>query len=83
MLDPWKERYDKLRILSLDITSLAKVCMVIAMLFLFVFQYSNTDVRVGLWGRLSTKKLMLSNFGAGEDSGESVEQLGNWTSQFW
>ena len=30
------------------------------------------DVRVGLWRKLSTKELMLSNCGVGEDSWESV-----------
>ena len=33
--------------------------------------------------RLSTKELMLSNCGAGEDSWESFRQQGDHTSQFW
>ena len=31
------------------------------------------DVRVGLWGRLSTKELMLLNCGVGEDSWKSLD----------
>ena len=31
------------------------------------------DVRVGLWGRLSTEELMLLNYGVGEDSWESLD----------
>ena len=38
-------------------------------------------VRVGPW-RLSSKELMLSNCGAGEDSWESLKQQGDQTSQF-
>ena len=30
------------------------------------------DLRVGLWGKLSAKKLMLLNYGVGEDSWESL-----------
>ena len=41
-----------------------------------------TDVRVGPWRRLSTKELMLSNCGAGEDSRESLGQQGDQSSQF-
>ena len=41
------------------------------------------DVRVGLWRRLSTKKLMLLNRGVGEDSGESLGLQGDPTSPFW
>ena len=37
-----------------------------------VFQRSCMDVRVGLWRKLSTKKLMLLNYGVGEDSWESL-----------
>ena len=37
------------------------------------------DVRVGLWRRLSTKELMLSNCGAGEDSWESLGLQGDQT----
>ena len=38
---------------------------------LWFFQWSCMDVRVGLWRKLSTEKLMLLNCGAGEDSWES------------
>ena len=35
------------------------------------------DVRVGLWRKLSTKKLMLLNCGVGEDSWESLARRSN------
>ena len=41
------------------------------------------DVRVGLWRRLSTEKLMLLNCGVGEDSWESLGLQGDPTSPFW
>ena len=46
------------------------------------------DVRVGLWGKLSTKKLMLLNCGVGEDSWESLGLQGDpnsthYGNQFW
>ena len=40
------------------------------------------DVRVGLWGKLSTKEFMLLNFGVGEDSWESLRLQGDPTSSF-
>ena len=39
------------------------------------------DVRVGLWRKLSAKKLMLLNCGVGEDSWESLWLPGDPTSQ--
>ena len=39
------------------------------------------DVRVGLWRKLSTEKLMLLNCGVGEDSWESLQ--GDPTSPSW
>jgi len=57
---------------SRDITSLTK---------LWFFQQLCVDVRVGPQRRLSTKELMLSNCGAGEDSWESLGQQGHQTSQ--
>ena len=48
---------------SRDITLPAKVCLVKAM----VSQWSCMDVRAGLWKKLSTEKLMLLNYGVGED----------------
>ena len=48
---------------SRDITLPTKVCLVKAM----AFQLSCMDVRVGLWRKLSTEKLMLLNCGIGED----------------
>ena len=39
---------------------------------LWFFQWSCMDVRVGLWRKLSTKELMLSKCGVGEDSWESL-----------
>ena len=38
------------------------------------------DVRVGLCRKLSAKELMLLNWGAGEDSGESLGLPGDPTS---
>ena len=35
---------------------------------LWFFQWSGMDVRVGLWRKLSAEKLMLLNYGVGEDS---------------
>ena len=47
---------------------------------LWFFQWSCMDVRVGLWRKLSTKKLMLSNCGIGEDSWGSLGLQGDPTS---
>ena len=47
------------------------------------FQWSCMNVRVGLWIKLSTKKLMLLNCGIGEDSWESLSLQGDPTSPFW
>ena len=41
------------------------------------------DVRVGLWRKLSTEKLMLLNCGVGEDSWESLGLQGDQTSPSW
>ena len=49
---------------SRDIILLTKVHLVKAM----IFQWSCMDVRVGLYRKLSAEKLMLLNFGVGEDS---------------
>ena len=38
------------------------------------------DVRIGLKVKLSIKELMVLNCGVGEDSWESLEQQGDWTS---
>ena len=50
---------------------------------LWVFQWSCMDVRVGLWGKLSTEKLMLLSCGVGEDSWESLGLQGDPTSPSW
>ena len=47
---------------------------------LWFFQWSCMDMRVGLWRKLSTKKLMLLNCGVGEDSWESLGLQGDPTS---
>ena len=52
---------------SRDITWQTKVCTVKAMAF-----PGCVDVRVGPSRRLSTKELMLWNYGVGEDSSESL-----------
>ena len=44
------------------------------------FRWSCMDVRVGLWRKLSTKELMLLNYGVGEDSWESLGLQGDPTS---
>ena len=41
------------------------------------------DVRVGLWRKLSTEKLMLFNYGVGKDSWESFGLQGDPTSSSW
>ena len=48
---------------------------------LWFLLWSCTDVRVGLYRRLSTEELMLLNCGVGEDSTESLGQQGDQTSQ--
>ena len=40
---------------------------------LWFFQWSCMDVKVGLWVKLSTEKLILLNCGVGEDSWESLD----------
>ena len=47
------------------------------------FQWSCMDVRVGLWRKLSTEKLMLLNCGVGEDPWESLGLQGDPTSPSW
>ena len=47
------------------------------------FQWSCTDVRVGLSRKLSAEELMLLNCGVGEDSWESLGLQGDPTSPFW
>ena len=64
---------------SRDITLPTKVRLVKAM----VFQWSCMDVRLGLWRKLSAKKLMLFNCGVGEDSWESLGLQGDPTSPSW
>ena len=50
---------------------------------LWFFLWSCMDVRVGLWRKLSTEKLMLLNCGVGEDSWESLGLHGDPTSPSW
>ena len=50
---------------------------------LWFFQWSCMDVRVGLWRKLSAKKLMLLNCDVGEDSWESLGLQGDPTSPSW
>ena len=47
---------------------------------LWFFQWSCIDVKVGLWRKLNAKKLMLLNYGVGEDSWESLGLQGDPTS---
>ena len=49
---------------------------------LWFFQWSCIDVRVALWRKLSTEKLMLLKCGVGEDSWESLGLQGDPTSPF-
>ena len=44
------------------------------------FSIGHVWMRVGLWRKLSAKELMLLNFGAGEDSWESLGMQGDPTS---
>ena len=65
-LAPWKECYDKFRILkSRDITLLTKIRIVKAMVFPIVMYKCESWI---LKKDLSAKELLLSNCGAGEDS---------------
>ena len=50
---------------------------------LWFFQWSCTDVRVGLWRKVSAEILMLLNCGVGEDSWEPLGLQGDPTSPFW
>ena len=61
---------------SRDVTLPTKVCLVKAV----VFPVSCMDVRVGLWRKLSTEKLMLLKYCVGEDSWESLGLQGDPTS---
>ena len=63
---------------SRDITLPTKVSLA----RLWFFLWSCTDVRVGLWRKLSTEELMLLNFGVGEDFWESLGLQGDPTSPF-
>ena len=64
---------------SRDITLPTKVCLVKAMVFPVVMY----GLRVGLWRKLSAKKLMLLNYGVGEDSWESLGLQGDPASPSW
>ena len=50
---------------------------------LWFFQWSYMDVKVGLWRKLSTEKLMLLNCGVGEDSWEYLGLQRDPTSPSW
>ena len=79
LLTPWKESYDQPRqhikkqrhYFANEGLSSQK---------LWFFQWSYMDVRVVLWRKLSTEKLMLLNCGVGEDSWESLGLQGDPTS---
>ena len=79
LLTPWKESYDQPRqhikkqrhYFANEGLSSQK---------LWFFQWSHMDVRVVLWRKLSTEKLMLLNCGVGEDSWESLGLQGDPTS---
>ena len=64
---------------SRDITLPKKVRLVKAMVFPVVMY----GLRIGLWRKLSAKKLMLLNCGVGEDSWESLGLQGDPTSPSW
>ena len=64
---------------SRDITLPANVCLVKAMVFPVVMYGCES----GLWRKVSAEELMLLNYGAGEDSCESLGLQGNPTSSFW
>ena len=62
MLTPWKESYDQPR----QHIQKQKHYFANVMSKLWFFQWSCTDVRVGLLRMLNTKELMLLNCGVGE-----------------
>ena len=69
-LTPWKESYDQPR----QNTEKQRHYFANKGLSSQGYGFSSSHVwRMGLWRRLSTKELMLSNCGAGEDSWESFE----------
>ena len=53
---------------SRDITFPAKVCLVKAMVFPVVMYGCESNTHVGLQRKLNAEKLMLFNYGVGEDS---------------
>ena len=59
------------------------VCSLTNHCYFWFFQWSCMVVRVGLWRKLSTEKLMLLNCGVGEDSWESLGLQGDPTSPSW
>ena len=73
MLAPWKKSYDQLSILkSRDITDKGPPSQ----------SYRFSSSHVWMWEldhkeKLGIKELMLLNYGAGEDSWESLEQQGD------
>ena len=77
MLPPWKKssmtNIDSI-LKSRDSTLPAKVCLVKAMGFPVVL---NGRLRDGLKRKLSTKELMLLNYGVGEDSRSPANLQGN------
>ena len=65
---------------SKDITLPTKVCLVKAMVFPVVMYGCESNTHVGLQRKLNAEKLMLFNYGVGEDPCESLGQQGAPTS---
>ena len=79
MIASWEKSYDKPRqcVKSKNITLLTEVCIVKDKVFpVVMYGCESWNIK-----RLSTKELMLSNCGAGEDSSESLGQQGDQASK--
>ena len=76
-------QYDMIAIIGFCCKKKKKESSLVTSKTLWFFQWSCTDVRVGLWRRLSAKELTLLNCGVGEDSWESLGLQGDPTSPFW
>ena len=75
LLDIWKFKGCHVSILPFGTT--------VVLPYLWFFQWSCMDVRVGLWRKLHAKELMLLNCGVREDFWEFLGLQGDPTSPFW
>ena len=75
MLSPWKKIYDNLDSIlkSRDIALPTKICLMKAMVFpVVMYGWESWTIK-----KLSAKKLMILNYGVGEDSWESLGLQGD------